>query len=268
MRIIDIVVLYLLQVAFTGGLICIFGLVIAVCNKIIYRNIGKYSKAFCCVTGIIGTPIHEFSHALMCIIFGHRINEIKFFQIGSQDGVLGYVNHSYNKKNFYQNIGNFFIGIAPLIVGYGVLIVLYNLLLPSSFEVLLNLATHASLNVNASNLERFIIGMLTQCYYDLASFQFWAFIFAGSFIALHMTLSKADWKGALNGLVFTLFTLAVIDILVGLVKLDLLNRMTQGILTIGALVMCFTIIFLFIALILIVMSFVFRKSISRKIKWL
>ncbi len=32
------------------------------------------------VTGVIGVPIHEISHAFLARIFGHRINKIVFFQ--------------------------------------------------------------------------------------------------------------------------------------------------------------------------------------------
>ena len=62
--------------------------------------------------------------------FGHKVTEIKLFQINSADGTLGYVNHSYNPKNIYHKIGNFFIGVAPIIVISAVLYLLAWWLLP------------------------------------------------------------------------------------------------------------------------------------------
>ena len=84
---------FLMQFVFTVGIIVLFGLIIAMLNKIFYRNLAGFGMLPCYLTGFIGTPIHELSHALFCIIFGHRIHEIKLFQIGG-DGTLGYVNHS------------------------------------------------------------------------------------------------------------------------------------------------------------------------------
>jgi hypothetical protein len=79
--------------------------------------------------------IHELSHALFCIIFGHKIQEMKLFS-PENDGTLGYVNHSYNPKNPYQQIGNFFIGTGPIWGGVLLLYVASYFLLP---EGILNL---------------------------------------------------------------------------------------------------------------------------------
>ncbi len=95
--IVDILISYITQILFTIGIIYLFGWLISLCNKFFYKNLGSFGTVACYITGFIGTPVHECSHALMCLLFGHKINEIKLFQI-SNDGTLGYVNHSFNKK--------------------------------------------------------------------------------------------------------------------------------------------------------------------------
>ncbi|MEX0380044.1 metalloprotease family protein [Leuconostoc sp. MS02] len=67
------------------------------------------------VLGFLGVVIHELSHLLVALIFNHKIVNFKLWQI-SDDGVLGYVNHTYNPKSFYQRLGNVFIGLAPILV--------------------------------------------------------------------------------------------------------------------------------------------------------
>jgi hypothetical protein len=85
-------------------------------------------KAWCMVfgyqaillTGWIGTPIHELSHAFFCVIFGHKIEKISLFSPEPETGVLGYVFHSYNPESLFQRVGCLFIGFAPL-AGNGLL---------------------------------------------------------------------------------------------------------------------------------------------------
>ena len=76
----DIIINFFVQVLLSVGVILIFGSLIAFCNKTFYSNIGHRSNALCIATGFIGTPIHELSHALFCVIFRHKINEIKLNQ--------------------------------------------------------------------------------------------------------------------------------------------------------------------------------------------
>ncbi len=73
------------------------------------------------VTGWLGTPIHELSHAAMCLLFRHRIDEIQLFDPDVREGRLGYVRHSYRKGNWFEEAGNVLIGTAPLIGGSVVL---------------------------------------------------------------------------------------------------------------------------------------------------
>ena len=74
--------------------------------------------------GFIGVSVHEFSHYIFCILFKHKITEVKFFKPNWDTGVLGYVNHSYNTKSLFQSIGQVFISMAPMIVGSSLIILL------------------------------------------------------------------------------------------------------------------------------------------------
>ena len=96
--------------------------------KVIREDIYLYLFAW------LGTAVHEAGHALFAIVFRHKINKIKFFSPDPSTGTLGYVDHSYNKKSLYQQIGNFFIGIGPIMMCCLVLYVLSYLL----FKIKLN----------------------------------------------------------------------------------------------------------------------------------
>ncbi|MGM0578238.1 MAG: hypothetical protein ACQEXJ_21115 [Myxococcota bacterium] len=74
--------------------------------------------------GWLGTAVHESGHALFCVLFGHRITDICFFEpdpAKRHGGTLGYVAHAYDPKNLYHLVGNLFIGIGPIILGTAVL---------------------------------------------------------------------------------------------------------------------------------------------------
>ena len=60
-----------------------------------------------------GVAVHELSHAFFCIVFRHKITKLVLFS-PEEDGTLGYVNHTYNSRSYYQRIGNFFIGTGPI----------------------------------------------------------------------------------------------------------------------------------------------------------
>lgn len=81
------------------------------------------SYAIIAIIGFFGIVIHELSHLIIAILFHHNITDFKLWQI-SNDGVLGYVNHTYNKNSFYQRFGNVFIGLAPI---FGLGLAVYSL---------------------------------------------------------------------------------------------------------------------------------------------
>jgi len=79
--------------------------------------------------GWLGTIIHELWHALFCVIFRHKITEMKLFEPDPETGTLGYVQHTYETSSLYQLAGNFFIGIGPILLGTALIYLFLYLLL-------------------------------------------------------------------------------------------------------------------------------------------
>lgn len=259
-----VITFYFLHIICTAGLLCLFGGAIALCNRLFYSSIGNKSRVVCYATGFIGTPIHELSHALMCILFGHKIVEIKLFQINSSDGVLGYVKHTYNRKNIYQRVGNFFIGIAPLIIGFLILTGLFYLLLPEIYAECVQSFTASRLADGGLEWLFMILEVVAKLVTCLNRWQFWVFIIIGGFIALHMTLSKADWQGASSGILTFLVIFAIIDIVIAIINLNLFNTITAGILAFAAFVLCFGILFVLLIFAVAIVLGIINKCFFKK----
>ncbi len=233
----EIITNFLYQIVFTVGVIAAFGLLIALCRKAFCKIAGEKGTKILLITGAVGTPIHELSHALMCILFGHKIMEIKLYQPNSSDGTLGYVNHSYNPKNLYHQIGNFFIGVAPIICGSGVLLLLMYFLVPDVYtEIMSEMNFIALLSTDFFDLSTYagyldlfweIISDIFD-FTNLGSVAWWIFILLSLMISSHMELSTADIKGALVGFSFMSGILLVADIILYFVSYSALESVTEA----------------------------------------
>ena len=213
------------------GNIIIFGFILyllsSMTRRIFAKTLGAKTELY--ITGWIGTPIHELSHALFCIIFNHQINDIKLFTTKSD--TIGYVLHSYDSRSWYQQIGNFFIGVGPIIIGALIVYFLFLLLAPelkeNIFSVNIDYDKSAGiLNMIYSGISNIFISILnifsniiknifaSRSYKNIG---FWIFIYLSISIASHMELSPADishaWKGMLVifavSLIFNTFLLIV-----------------------------------------------------------
>lgn len=114
-------------------------------KKILANGFGVNSEFY---LGFIGIFCHELSHLITAILFGHRIDRISLLRRphpdrvgadGQPDLALGYVNHTWNQRNWYQVIGNLFIGIAPIFGCALLLLALTAGLIPSLFNGMLTL---------------------------------------------------------------------------------------------------------------------------------
>ena len=223
----DILRNFLTQLVYFFGIIFLIGFLISLINRTFFRLV-NYNRGVCLATGLLGTPIHELSHALMCVVFRHKVHEIKLFQADAQNGVLGYVRHSYNPKNWWQNIGNYFIGIAPILCGSAVILLAGYYLLPNGFDGMID-----SLTVFSSiQKDVFSTDWLT-AYWDVfcgmivamgsesfTEWQTWVFLIVSLCVALHMNLSGAAIKGALPAIPLLLVLLFGVNCLFGFILSD------------------------------------------------
>ena len=114
--------------------ILICGYLAWVCQRLYVRLLGRNSYRICMATSVIGTPVHELGHAMMCPLFGHRIVEMVLWQYGTDDGYLGYVRHSRDTDNLYQRLGDLFISVGPIFSGMAVLSLLLMIFFPDTWR--------------------------------------------------------------------------------------------------------------------------------------
>lgn len=264
----------LLQLLFTVGLIAAFGLVIWLLNRVFYKLAGDYGKVACILTGFIGTPVHEAGHAIFCVLFGHKVVEMKLYQPNSKDGVLGYVSHTYNKKNVYHQIGNFFIGLGPIILGSGVLLLLMFLLVPDLLGELsdtMNLLALLNLDLFSFSTIGYIFEILWEIvttFFGTASLTdplWWLFMIPACSIALHMSLSASDIKGSAIGFIFIVSALLITNIILYFVNIDAMLAMTDWSLRISGFILNFLMISILLSLILVFIGGIFKGA-SKLIK--
>jgi len=168
------------------------------------------------VTGWLGTPIHELSHAAMCLLFRHRIDEIQLFDPDVREGRLGFVRHSHRKGNLFEEAGNVFIGTAPLLGGSVVLLGLTLLFYPHVVS-----GIFAAVQQAAAFGDNSVAELLTVVFTPFTALnqagelfrpRFWIFAYLITCVAAHMAPSRADYQGAMRGLIMvgTLLFLATV----------------------------------------------------------
>ncbi|MBR2466560.1 MAG: hypothetical protein IKM18_00290 [Clostridia bacterium] len=250
----ELITNYLLQLVFSIGIIVVFGLLIMLCRRWFCNLMGPKGYKILLITGAVGTPIHELSHALMCLIFGHKITDMKLYQPDSDDGTLGYVNHSYNPKNLYHQIGNFFIGIAPIVCGNAFLLFLMALLVPDVFsDVGAAIAgVDPSFGGYISVIPEIFAGIFSPS--NFADWRWWIFLVLAIMVASHMELSPADIKGSVVGLLCISGIVLVVDVLLFIISISALEVVTEAFITFSAYMASFLVLSVFFLLLMVLVA--------------
>ncbi len=264
----DFVIYYLNVLFLSVGVFVVCGLIVGLFKKAFCAMTGRAGHGLVIATSIIGTPIHELGHALMCLIFGHHINKMVLWQPRDPKGVLGYVSHSYNKKNLWHVLGNLFIGLGPIFSGLLVTL----LMMFIGFGDAIGIYLDASADSVASG-DGFFEILLNSRYIipDMFSSdgEIWLKVIAAIVIlsvCLHINLSGADVKSSLSSLpIYMLISLIFVTV-TWFIGEDCVLAVTSALsvwsLTVAALYM---IVFIS-SLVLLAVAFVFfliRKLIGR-----
>lgn len=254
---------YLYQLIFSIGIIILTALLIWIIVKLWYRLLGDKARGVCIATGLIGTPIHETGHLLMCLLFGHKVHEVKFFMPRSDDGVLGYVSHSYNKRNLYHQLGNFFIGVGPIFFGAAIMIGLLYLLVPHTAgkigDIMGSLASSSQGFTSMRGigdmfmaLGNIFVALFSP--YNFGDWRWWIFIIICSQVAMHMCLSPPDIKCSIIGALLFMGILFIINLVVGTISKVALSSMTGGIMIGSAYIISIMSISLILSLVILAVT--------------
>jgi len=225
----DLIIATFSQMASLFAGIFIFGLLIHFASQLTFKSLGKsFGRNGTYFIAWLGTPIHELGHALFCLIFMHKIVDIKFFKPDPLTGTLGYVHHKWNRSNPWQMLGNLFIGIGPVIIGCVVLFTLFYFLIPNSSQVWDSILVRVN-EVDNSRLigsyleifgdSAFEMTRLTFTLSNLTSWRFWVFCYLSICVASNIRLSLSDIKGSLSGfgcLILLFFLINLLGLVTGL----------------------------------------------------
>ncbi|MBQ9785746.1 MAG: hypothetical protein IJW29_09610 [Clostridia bacterium] len=250
----------------TLGVFVVCGLAAFLSERLFVRLVG--SSRFIYVSSVIGTPIHETGHAIMCLLFGHRITEMKLLlPPGHPSGTLGYVSHDYNPRNPWARLGNLFIGIGPIFSGLGVMILMLFLCFPTQWSAYV--ATSGALAAGESTPAQIASGVLSLLLSLPAAFaeRWWVAavgIVVILFVSQHVTLSGADIKGVFSAMPVYLplvLTVALVTFLLGVrtAVLSLLWTANLWLLSLFAIAIAFSLVWVVIGLVV----FLIRKLIFR-----
>ena len=175
------------------------------------KLIGNGSGTAVYVSSIIGTPVHELGHACMCLLFGHKITKMKLLlPPNNSTGTLGFVEHSYSRKNLWAKLGNLFIGMGPIFSGLAVITLMLWLCFPDQWAAYINNTATLTQITGVEEISRGILSLLLSI--PSAFDQNWWRALIGIIVILsvsqHVTLSAADVKGSLSA--FPLYLLIVL----------------------------------------------------------
>lgn len=222
---------------YTLGAVVICGLGVSLCRSLFLRMMGGgFGRGVVIATSILGTPIHELGHALMCLLFGHRITEMSLWQPRSRDGNLGFVTHAYKKRNPYHVLGNLFIAVGPIFSGLAVITLALRVGFPAVFTAYTrNAADLATAGEGGFPLVseglRMLPALVEALTAETPDVPLWGMIVALVVIlavSQHISLSPADVRGGVTALPLYGILILILTVVCGLLGQPAMDSVTAA----------------------------------------
>ena len=119
---------YYLQILFfTAALPLGFGLLVGICNKAFCALVGTgWGRPILLALHALLTPLREFAHLVAATLTLHRVGDFCLLNLHDSEGELGFVEHSYNRRNPIAVFGNYLFAVLPaaLMLAFSTLVIL------------------------------------------------------------------------------------------------------------------------------------------------
>ncbi|USD59063.1 hypothetical protein J4N45_11025 [Vibrio sp. SCSIO 43140] len=166
----------------------VISLFIAISRYVIESN--RYSRFFLYSVGMVGTPVHELGHYIVCKLVGFRVEKVVLFRMPSlNDSSLGSVGFV-APEGISGDIRKTLVSIGPLFSGAAVLYLLSPYVVPYLFNAF-------------GSIDFFQ-------FYEYAGITQWVCLWVMSSVALHMLPSGQDIKTGVKGLFWVICVLYVL----------------------------------------------------------
>lgn len=115
-----------------------FGLCISLCKAAFCSLVGyRQGRPVLLGLHVIITPLRELAHLIACLLTMHRVTEFQLLNLRDPNAEIGFVEHSYNRKNPLALFGNFLFALMPFLLGLSLSLLIVNACFHGAFQGLL-----------------------------------------------------------------------------------------------------------------------------------
>lgn len=109
---------YMQILLFTAAVPLGFGLLVYICNKAFCALVGTgWGRPILLALHALLTPLREFAHLVAAMVTLHRVGDFCLLNLHDPEGEIGFVEHSYNRRNPIAVFGNYLFAILPAALG-------------------------------------------------------------------------------------------------------------------------------------------------------
>lgn len=130
---------YIKMLLLTAVLPLVFGLAVGLFHRLFCLLVGnRCALPLLFATHVVIVPIREFFHLVAAFVCLHRVDDFRLLQLHDPEGEIGFVEHSYNRKNPFAVFGNFLFAILPAAGGLLLVLSVVRLCFPTAFAELVD----------------------------------------------------------------------------------------------------------------------------------